>query len=191
MGRMFNLYTRISILVSILSLLTVVSCKKAEPDTSNANNESKYKVSDDTAFNALDVYYLAPDFKSRYKAVSYTMREGGYATQMLSEFELKDSSGDASYRLRIYTKDRELQDSVYQTSNDKYNSYPQKVYIEFYKNSSTGRINLYTSELPQTYNYFRYSDTDSTDAFLKFRFLSKQTDPETYAIMEGKFRIRK
>jgi hypothetical protein len=82
-----------------------------------------------------------------------------------------------------------LRDSSYQTTDNNYNPYDDKVYVEFYKENGTVKEEYFVSELPQTENYFLYYKDLSTSPITEFRYLAKSSNPERYALIRGKFRL--
>jgi hypothetical protein len=161
-----------------------IACKTKSEDVKAS--EPKYNLLD----NELVFEMKNPDSTFKFTALNYSIFPAGYADQIVHQFELKDSLNNSNYRLRIMSKTHALKDSFYSTSNDKYNIYPDKLFIEFYK---LGKVkeNLYQSDIQQTYSFFRYTDTDSTPAQIQFKYLSKTEAPSKYAIISAKFTIIK
>lgn len=82
-----------------------------------------------------------------------------------------------------------MTDSSYQTTDNNYNPFDDKVYIEFYKENGAVKEEYYKSELPQTENYFLYTKNDSVPPTTQFRYLAKTSNPDRFAVIRGKFRL--
>ena len=143
----------------------------------------------DTANNILRLECLNPSENRIFHAYEYTEKSAGFRDLYLTEYKLADSIGNKNYRFRIYTHIRQLTDSSYQTTDNNYNPYDDKVYIEFYKENGTVKEEYYVSELPQTENYFLYTKNDSVPPSTQFRYLAKSSNPDRYAVIRGKFRL--
>lgn len=148
-----------------------------------------YVLDTDTAQNTLRLECLNPSENRTFSAYEYTEKSAGFRDLYLTEYKLADSIGNKNYRFRIYTHIRQLTDSSYQTTDNNYNPYDDKVYIEFYKENGTVKEEYYVSELPQTENYFLYTKNDSVPPSTQFRYLAKSSNPDRYAVIRGKFRL--
>lgn len=166
------------------------SCKE-EYVEEKAEEKGTYVLWEDSAYNRLDLQLLNPAESRSYKAVLYKEYDPGYRDLYTNEYWLRDSSGDDAYRLRILTHILPLDTFVYQTTDQKYNPFDDKVYIEFFRQGAVEKEMLFVSQIHQNDNYFIYKRTDSVNCELKFSFLSRCEQPVRYATIRGKFRIRK
>jgi hypothetical protein len=170
----------------IVLCLSVASCKKI---VEVEKPYGGYVLDSDTAQNSLRLECLNPSENRIFQAYEYTEKSAGFRDLYLAEYKLADSIGNKNYRFRIYTHVRALTDSSYQTTDNNYNPYDDKVYLEFYKENGTVKEEYYISELPQTENYFLYTQDTTESKKTIFRYLAKSSNPDRFAVIKGKFRL--
>jgi len=185
MGR-FNTITFKTITLALLSFCLFSCEKNSEP---LCGGIWRLGPDTDTANNTLRLECLNPSENRIFHAYEYTAKPAGFRDLHLTEYKLADSIGNKNYRLRIYTHVRPLTDSSYQTTDNNYNPYDDKVYMEFYKENGTIKEEYYVSELPQTENYFLYSKDTAGSPKTIFRYLAKSSNPDRFAVIKGKFRL--
>lgn len=173
------------LLISVLCFYST-SCKK---NVEVEEPRGGYVVDPDTAHNTLRLECLNPSENRVFHAYEYTDKSAGFRDLYLTEYKLSDCIGNKNYRFRIYTHIRQLTDSSYQTTDNNYNPFDDKVYIEFYKENGAVKEEYYKSELPQTENYFLYTKNDSVPPTTQFRYLAKTSNPDRFAVIRGKFRL--
>lgn len=173
------------LLISVLCFYST-SCKK---NVEVEEPRGGYVVDPDTAHNTLRLECLNPSENRVFHAYEYTDKSAEFRDLYLTEYKLSDSIGNKNYRFRIYTHIRQLTDSSYQTTDNNYNPFDDKVYIEFYKENGAVKEEYYKSELPQTENYFLYTKNDSVPPTTQFRYLAKTSNPDRFAVIRGKFRL--
>jgi hypothetical protein len=181
----FNASTFNILLLSLLCFYST-SCEKKEETEGEC---FCYTPDYDTAQNTLRLECLNPSENRVFHAYEYTDKSAGFRDLYRTEYKLKDSTGNKNYRFRIYTHIRQLTDSSYQTTDNNYNPYDDKVYLEFYKENGTVKEDYYVSELPQTENYFLYEKDLSGSPITQFRYVAKSSNPDRYAVIRGKFRL--
>jgi hypothetical protein len=175
---------------NILAMALLSFCSEScEKNSESLCGDFGLRPDQDTANNMLRLECLDPLENRVFHAYEYSEKSAGFRDLYLTEYKLADSIGNKNYRLRIYTHVLPLIDSIYQTTDNNYNPYDDKVYIEFYKENGTAKEEYYKSELPQTENYFLYEKQASGSSFTQFRYLAKSSNPDRYAVVRGKFRL--
>jgi hypothetical protein len=176
----------IALLSIVVLCFSFASCKKiVEVEEPHGG----YVLDSDRANNTLRLECLNPSENRIFHAYEYTEKSAGFRDLYLTEYKLSDSLGNKNYRFRIYTHVRALTDSSYQTTDNNYNPYDDKVYLEFYKENGTVKQEYYVSELPQTENYFLYTKDSTGSKKTNFRYLAKSSNPDRFAVLRGKFRL--
>lgn len=149
-----------------------------------------YEISSDTSENLITMELLNPNQILKFKAYKYKESDVGYRDLFLNEFYLSDSGDNKKYRLRILTHKLALDTGIYQTTDNNYNPFHDKVYMEFFRLEDNKEM-LYVSTIHQKENYFNYYTFNSDYRFLSFRILAKFSNPDRYAVINGKFKIKK
>ncbi len=173
-----------------LSCLVFVSCKDETP-VSPEVVKGTYDLYTDSSYNQLDFQMLNPSENKVYQAYLYREYDPAYRDLYTNEFYLRDSSGDSEYRLRILTHLLPLDTFSYETTDQKYNPFKDKVYIEFFRQGTSEKESLFVSQIQQNDNYFSLSRVDSASCDLRFRVLTRSESPERYAIISGRFRLKR
>lgn len=176
----------ITFLIITVCCLFSAACKKI---IEVEKTPGGYVVDSDTAQNTLRLECLNPSENRVFHAHQYLEKPAGFRDLYLTEYQLTDSIGNQNYKLRIYTHIKALSDSSYVTTDNNYNPFDGKVYVEFYKENGAVKDELYVSELPQTENYFLFQKDSTGIKKTEFRYLAKSNNPERFAVIKGKFRL--
>lgn len=177
----------INLILIIFLLIAFNACKTEEL---NIPEPGVYALSNDTSENLITMELLNPNQILKFKAYKYKESDAGYRDLFLNEFYLSDSIDNKKYRLRILTHKLSLDTGTYQTTDNNYNPFYDKVYMEFFRLEENKEM-LYVSTFHQKENHFNYYTFNSDFRFLSFRILAKFSNPERYAVIKGKFKIKK